>query len=137
MKSTFRSFLGIVKVTALPVFLLALIAASGCDNPTFHNRPSNESCMKVLVGQKLVLEKGLLIDHTWTIEAGEFTQFSIERIVKNSDGTSTADVKFELQGGEKVLRVEGAFVYRFHRDDGYIEFKSFRPTRLLKLGVWR
>ena len=116
--------------------LLLLLAACGCNDPLFYDKPSNQACMKAITGQKLVIEKGLISDTTWTIQANEFTAFTIERIAKNKDGTATAWVKFELTNGSKVLRVEGEFVYRFHKKDGYVEFLSFRPTRLLKLGVW-
>ncbi len=128
----------IVLKQCLPLaYTLLLLAAllTGCHDPVFYDKPSDASCMKVLVGQKLILEKGV-IDHIWTIEASEFTAFSIERIVKNADGTATANVKFELTSGAKVLRVQGTFVYRFHKADGYVEFLSFKPTRLLKLGGW-
>lgn len=137
MKSVIRFLIHSVEAIVTVLFLLILFAACGCNDPMFYHRPSDQSCMKALVGQKLLIEKGFLIDNTWTIEAKEFTAFSIERIAKNSDGTATAEVHFELTSGSKVLRVEGEFVYRHHKKDDYIEFLSFKPTRLLKLGVWR
>lgn len=136
MKTLFRYLFDCAGFAVTIFVLLLLLASCGCNDPMFYDKPSDRACMKAITGQKLVLEKGVISDTTWTIKANEFTAFSIERIAKNSDGTATASVKFELTSGSKVLRVEGEFVYRFHKKDQYVEFLSFTPTRLLKLGIW-
>ena len=120
----------------LLLFVTVCLLLVGCDNPILHHRPSDRTCIKWLDGQKIVLEKGLIFDDVWVISANTFTAFEIVSIKPNSDGSSTAFVKFEMKSEQKGLRVESQMVYIHHKADDVIEFISFTPTRLIKLGKW-
>src|SRR4051812_8885990 len=128
MKINQRSFLPTL------VFICALFA--GCDKPVFHHRPSDKACISWLDGQKIILNEGLIFDEHWLIHANAFRTFNIVSITPNTDGSATAEVQFELAGEVRGLRVEGRIVYRHHKQDDVIQFISFTPTRIVKLGKW-
>ena len=128
MKTNQRSFLSVF------VFICALFV--GCDSPVLHNRPSDKACMQWLHGKKLTLEKGIIFDDEWVIDGNSFTKFDISSITPNDDGSLNATAQFEMKNVNKMLRVEGRFIYRHHKKDDVIEFISFTTTRLLKLGKW-
>jgi hypothetical protein len=127
MKINQRLFLSVFVVCALFI---------GCSKPVFHHRPSDKACIAWLDGQKIILNKGLVLDEHWLIHASAFTSFNIVSITPASDGSMTAAVQFELMGEVRGLRVEGQIVYRHHKKDDVIEFISFMPTRIVRLGKW-
>ena len=125
-----------IKNSFLSVFVFICALVVGCDNPALHHRPSDKTCITWLDGKKIVLEKGIVFDDVWVMSADTFIAFDIVSIKPNADGSKTAAVKFEMKNQEKSLRVEAEMVYIHHKEDDVIEFKSWQPTRLLKLGVW-
>lgn len=119
----------------LTILLILAIIPSGCDSPYTHNRPSDRACKEWLTGQKIVLEKGILLDDAWTIQSNEFTDFKINAITE-SGGQSLATVKFELRSGSRGLLVDGTISYRMTNSNQVVVFLRFTPTKIQKLGRW-
>jgi hypothetical protein len=120
----------------LSVSIIVCAMFAGCDKAVFHHRPSDKACISWLDGQKIILNKGMVLDEHWLIHANAFRTFNIVSVTPASDGSATAAVQFELAGEVRGLRVEGQIVYRHHKQDNVIQFISFTPTRIVRLGKW-
>jgi hypothetical protein len=118
------------------IILWSVVIATGCSHPWLHHRPSHSVCKQWLSGQTILIKERVLFDETWTIHADQFKEFSILSISKNSEGTYTAKVKFDLNSNGRGLRVEGTIQYRAEKKDRLIQFVGFTPERLIKLGKW-
>jgi hypothetical protein len=116
--------------------ILWILIFTGCSNPILYDPPPKEACKDYLSGKQILLEKGRFIDTTWLIKSNQFSSFSMIAVTRNSDGTRSAKVRFELMDGSKRLRVEGTIKYHVERKDDLVRMHSFTPERLLKLGKW-
>jgi hypothetical protein len=115
---------------------ILLMILAGCSQPILHNRPSEESCIDYLSGQRIMVESGRFLATYWTIKKSEFKEFDIVSITTNSDRTKTAKVKFELNDGSKGLDVQGWIKYRVHEREGVLQMLEFTPEQFIKLGKW-
>jgi hypothetical protein len=115
---------------------LTILFLVGCSKPLFHNRPSDKACMEWLVGQKILIDKGVLFDTTWVIEPQHFSSFEILSISGAEEDSSLAKVRFELKEGAKGLRVEGMIKYRYHKKEDVVQFLGLNVDHLIKLGKW-
>jgi hypothetical protein len=123
----------ILKCVGLLWIVLILTA---CNKPIFHDRPTIESCKDYLTGQRLLVEKGAILDTTWKIESNEFTSFETQSIISNGDGTKSAKVRFELKYQGKILKVDGTVKYGLENGGEFVRMLSFTPERIVKLGKW-
>ena len=104
--------------------------------PFFYNKPSDKALMTWLTGKKVTVEKGIIFDSVWTIEAKEFKEFEKLSITKDNQGIYTLHIRFDLYSGDRGLRVYAVLTYQIDKQEMATRFLSCESERVVKMGKW-
>lgn len=127
------SFKGAKEIAGILVVTFLVCAFFRWGHWSFSPRPSQEQCKQWLSGQKLVVQKGVLLDDYWTVRYEEFSWFKFTKIARRGSAFQ-AHVQFELRSGQKGLSVEAIIAYEADTKESHITFQSFSPITIVKRG---
>jgi hypothetical protein len=119
--------------------LLLSLTTLGCGDIQTYTapRPTDARFITWLEGEKIVVEKGLIFNSTWTIEKGEVSDFKIINVTRNSaDMVYSAMMSFRVIAQNKGLYVQGVCRYQPGKEKDTLVFVDFTPTSNSKIGNW-